>query len=235
MHRNNRHSFHRERSVVTCLGKHKNYSFFGKELPKCTQVTIYNLKKIFIFRKNETRTNCRRIKRHWLCHSQKVLGKFDLVNQVLHEMSFYYFLFIQQNNIDVTLVARNEARLQKSQLELLRISQANKQDCQSSYAVCDVSRMDEIDSCFKQLSASNKRPVDILVNSAGIVSNQLLMMTRSDELERVIATNLLGTIWFTKLVLKQMVKNRNGTIINIGKFFNNLFNKINSCFLKQEA
>lgn len=123
--------------------------------------------------------------------------------------------------------------MKKSQLELHRISQAN--NCQSEYAVCDVSRMDEIDSCFKQLSVSNKRPVDILVNSAGIVSNQLLMMTRSDELERVIATNLLGTIWFTKLVLKQMVKNRSGTIINIGKFFNNLFNKIDSSFLKQEA
>jgi len=58
--------------------------------------------------------------------------------------------------------------------------------------------------------------VDILVNNAGIVRDQLLMRMKSDEWNVVMATNLTAAFICTKGVLRSMVKQRWGRVINIG-------------------
>lgn len=66
----------------------------------------------------------------------------------------------------------------------------------------------------------NKRneQIDVLVNSAGITLNKLLFSTKLDDIYNVINTNLISAILITKLLSKQMVRQKNGSIINIGNW-----------------
>jgi 3-oxoacyl-[acyl-carrier protein] reductase len=55
----------------------------------------------------------------------------------------------------------------------------------------------------------------ILINNAGITSDQLFLRMKDEEWDNVIATNLTGTFNLTKALIKNMIKNRYGRIINI--------------------
>ena len=58
--------------------------------------------------------------------------------------------------------------------------------------------------------------VDILVNNAGIIDDGLLVRMSDDSWERVIDTNLNGTFYCTRAVLRTMLRRRWGRIVNIG-------------------
>lgn len=57
--------------------------------------------------------------------------------------------------------------------------------------------------------------LDILVNNAGITRDNLLMRMKDEDWDAVINTNLKGVFLCTKAVTRQMMKQRNGRIINI--------------------
>ena len=58
--------------------------------------------------------------------------------------------------------------------------------------------------------------IDILVNNAGIIDDGLLLRMTDTAWQRVINTNLNGTFYCTRAVLRSMVRARWGRIINIG-------------------
>ena len=58
--------------------------------------------------------------------------------------------------------------------------------------------------------------IDVLVNNAGIISDGLLVRMSDDAWESVISTNLNGTFYCTRAVLRTMLRRRWGRIINIG-------------------
>jgi len=58
--------------------------------------------------------------------------------------------------------------------------------------------------------------VDILVNNAGIINDGLLVRMSDDSWDSVIATNLNGTFYCTRAVIRAMLRQRWGRIINIG-------------------
>ncbi len=57
--------------------------------------------------------------------------------------------------------------------------------------------------------------IDVLVNNAGIVRDQLLMRMKRDDWDAVLATNLTAAFTCTQAVLRQMVRQRHGRIINV--------------------
>src|SRR5262249_48075583 len=57
--------------------------------------------------------------------------------------------------------------------------------------------------------------VDILVNNAGVTRDGLSMRMSIDDWDKVIDTNLKGAFSFTQAVMRGMVKQRSGRIINI--------------------
>lgn len=57
--------------------------------------------------------------------------------------------------------------------------------------------------------------INILVNNAGITRDNLILRMKDDEWEKVLRVNLTGTFNCTKAIIKGMVKNRGGRIINI--------------------
>jgi 3-oxoacyl-[acyl-carrier protein] reductase len=57
--------------------------------------------------------------------------------------------------------------------------------------------------------------LDILVNNAGITKDGLLMRMSEDQWDSVINVNLKSVFNLTKAVMRQMMKQKNGSIINI--------------------
>ena len=57
--------------------------------------------------------------------------------------------------------------------------------------------------------------VDVLVNNAGITRDKLVMAMSDEDFNSVIDTNLLGTFHMIKFLVRYMLKNKGGRIINI--------------------
>lgn len=58
-----------------------------------------------------------------------------------------------------------------------------------------------------------KKNIDILVNAAGVTHYSLLMATDAHVIEDVVRTNLVGCIYGCKAVLKNMIRQKGGTIL----------------------
>ena len=78
----------------------------------------------------------------------------------------------------------------------------------------DVTSRDDIKACFDDLKDRGLLP-NILINNAGITSDQIFLRMKDSDWDNVIDTNLNGVFNLSKIFIKNMVKNRNGRIINI--------------------
>lgn len=61
--------------------------------------------------------------------------------------------------------------------------------------------------------------IDILINNAGISHIGLFMDATEEQIQQIICTNLLGAMYLTKHVLKDMISRKNGNIINISSIW----------------
>jgi 3-oxoacyl-[acyl-carrier protein] reductase len=57
--------------------------------------------------------------------------------------------------------------------------------------------------------------IDVLVNNAGITNDKLVIRMSAEDWERVIRINLTGAFLMTRAVVKHMIKQRQGRIINM--------------------
>jgi len=109
----------------------------------------------------------------------------------------------------VAIVSRTEANSVKTAEAI----NASTPDSAKPYAV-DVADFDAVQKVGEQILADFGR-CDILVNNAGITRDTLAMRMSSDDWDVVLNTNLKGAFNFTRSVLRAMVKQRTGRIINI--------------------
>ena len=82
-----------------------------------------------------------------------------------------------------------------------------------AYAV-DVADFDAVQVTGEKILTDFGR-CDILVNNAGITRDTLAMRMSSEDWDAVLQTNLKGAFNFTRAVLRTIVKQRSGRIINI--------------------
>lgn len=73
----------------------------------------------------------------------------------------------------------------------------------------DITKKDEV------LSAVEGLELDVLVNNAGITKDNLFFWMSDEEWTDVIDTSVNGTYYVTKAVLKNMIANKKGAIINV--------------------
>lgn len=99
---------------------------------------------------------------------------------------------LAERGATVIAVARREERLRALVEEL--------GGAPHSYQTCDVSDLDQIRGMAKTLGESVHH-LDVLVNNAGIRTSGPIGDSTSEDIERVIRTNLLGPIWCTKELL----------------------------------
>ena len=78
----------------------------------------------------------------------------------------------------------------------------------------DVSSHEAVDVLFKEI-LSRFEKIDVLVNNAGIIRDTLLMRMNEEEWDTVIGVNLKGVFNCTHAVIRAMIKQRGGRIVNI--------------------
>lgn len=89
-----------------------------------------------------------------------------------------------------------------------------RQNGKASVYHADVSRKEDTTDVVKELISRHKR-IDHLINNAGITRDNLLMRMKEEEWDAVLAVNLKGVFNFSQAVIRHMISNRYGRIVNI--------------------
>src|SRR6202045_4139449 len=109
----------------------------------------------------------------------------------------------------VAAVSRTEANATKTADEI----NATRADAARAYAV-DVSDHAAVQKVGAQILEDFGK-IDILVNNAGVTRDALVMRMPIEDWDTVINTNLRGAFSFTQAIMRSMIKQRSGRIINI--------------------
>ena len=80
-------------------------------------------------------------------------------------------------------------------------------------ASCDVSSYDSVKNVARELKQS-KRGITGLINAAGIASMNLALTTTKASTQKILQTNLAGTIYCCQNFTPLMIRKRKGSIIN---------------------
>ncbi|MDR7074532.1 3-oxoacyl-[acyl-carrier-protein] reductase [Fictibacillus barbaricus] len=90
-----------------------------------------------------------------------------------------------------------------------------KENGGTAFAIkADISSSEDVTAMIKAV-IDQFGSLDVLVNNAGITRDNLLMRMKEEDWDAVINTNLKGVFLTTKAVTRQMMKQRQGRIINI--------------------
>ena len=80
----------------------------------------------------------------------------------------------------------------------------------------DVSQPDTINAALDQWFATHPDDyIDVLVNNAGILDNEIMLFMEPEQWHRVVDVNLNGFFYCTRRVVEGMVMNHHGRIVNI--------------------
>ena len=87
-------------------------------------------------------------------------------------------------------------------------------DSSAISAQLDLMSKESINDLFEVLKSKDMLP-SVLINNAGITKDQLFLRMKDNDWDEVIETNLNGLFRVTKALIKPMVKNKFGRVINI--------------------
>ena len=79
----------------------------------------------------------------------------------------------------------------------------------------DISDHNNIENFIDECNENLNNKIDILINNAGVTNDNLTIRMKKEEWDKVINLNLTSSFLITKFVIKKMLKNKNGKIINI--------------------
>jgi 3-oxoacyl-[acyl-carrier protein] reductase len=108
----------------------------------------------------------------------------------------------------VVLGARDEARLAEA------VDAIVSAGGRASAVSLDVCHRESVDAALAAVLQGHGR-IDGLVNNAGITRDNLLLRMKAEEWEAVLSTNLTGVYHCTQAVLRPMLKQRSGRIVNV--------------------
>tara|TARA_B100000427_G_scaffold328906_1_gene343237 strand:- start:5585 stop:6262 length:678 start_codon:yes stop_codon:yes gene_type:complete len=124
-------------------------------------------------------------------------------------------------------------RLISSGKEVLGIAR-NTSDLSFPSENCDVSDFESLKDIAKQLKSNGKK-VEALINAAGIAAMNLAITTPKATTEKIIKTNLMGTIYSTQAFFPLMIREKKGSIINFSTIAVNLSLKGESIYVASKA
>lgn len=84
----------------------------------------------------------------------------------------------------------------------------------ASYYSCNITDSESVTSSVNA-AISEMGKIDILVNNAGITKDKLMLQMTDQEFDAVINVNLKGTFVVTKALVRHMMRNKYGRIVNI--------------------
>jgi len=109
----------------------------------------------------------------------------------------------------VAVVSRTEQNASKTAEEI----NAKFPGLAKAYAV-DVAQSAAVKTLVAQIITDFSR-IDILVNNAGLTRDGLVMKMSEEDWDLVIDTNLKGAFNFIQAIIRPLIKQRSGTIVNI--------------------
>lgn len=137
---------------------------------------------------------------------QELKGKVALVTGGSRGIGLAVSRELATAGATVVIVARDEARARSVAGELpgsghLAFS-------------CDVGDPDQVVATVKAVK-EQVGPVEIAVNNAGITRDNILIRMKDDEWDEVLRINLKGAFNVTRAVSRDMMKRREGAIVNV--------------------
>lgn len=133
-------------------------------------------------------------------------GKTALVTGGSSGIGFAIAKKLASQGAEVILFGTNQEKGEKA---LAAIKELNPVKTPAFFAV-DVSNSQQVESAISKIPK-----IDILVNSAGITRDGLLMKMTEEDWDQVMATNAKSCFNTSKAVIRQMIKARSGKILNI--------------------
>jgi 3-oxoacyl-[acyl-carrier protein] reductase len=80
----------------------------------------------------------------------------------------------------------------------------------------DVSNVEAVDSALEKWSAEHPgKIIEVLINNAGIRKDNLMMFMQNSEWSQILDIHLSGFFYVTRRLLKDMLTNRYGRIVNV--------------------
>lgn len=84
----------------------------------------------------------------------------------------------------------------------------------SEFIYCDISSEHDVGTLFQSI-VSKKKKIDILINNAGIIKDNMIHKMPASDFDAVIDTNLKGTWLMCRAAAKIMKEQKSGRIVNI--------------------
>jgi 3-oxoacyl-[acyl-carrier protein] reductase len=98
----------------------------------------------------------------------------------------------------------------------------------------DVADSAQVDARFDQIGKQHG-PLTCLVNNAGITIDGLLLRLKDEDLDRTLAVDLKGAIYCTRAAAKQMMRARQGSIVQISSVIGEMGNAGQSAYAAAKA
>ena len=115
---------------------------------------------------------------------------------------------LAKSGAHVVCISRNKKAIEST------VDEITQNNGKASSFPCDVSDSDAFMKIILEIIEKNDK-IDILVNNAGITRDSILVRMSNEDWDDVINTNLKGAFSCTKAVMRYMIKNKFGRIINI--------------------
>jgi len=130
---------------------------------------------------------------------------------------------LAQEGVNVGLVARTEADLQKVAAEL------KAYPIRTVVATANVASITAVNAAVAMVKAE-LGSIDILINNAGISSFGSFMELDPERWEQIVKVNLFGPYYMTRAVLPDMIENKKGDIVNISSTAGKSGNAVTSAY-----
>lgn len=98
----------------------------------------------------------------------------------------------------------------------------------------DVSNAERIDEAFERINRSHGA-LSALINNAGVSIDSLLLRLKDEDLDRTLAINLKGAIFCTRAAARQMMRARQGSIVQISSVVGECGNAGQSAYAASKA
>jgi len=113
----------------------------------------------------------------------------------------FFVLINYKSNIEEAQKTLNEIKENGGQGELLPFDVSNPKETEQTLE--------------KWLTDNPEKTIEVLVNNAGITNDNLMVFMTDTEWETVMSTNLDSFFYVTRSLLKNMIVNKSGRVINI--------------------
>ena len=138
-----------------------------------------------------------------------LIGRHAVITGASRGIGKAIALLFAESGADVGIIGRSAASLQQLTSEI------QQRGRKAVPVLCDVTNPIQVERMAAELT-EKLGPVEVLVNNAG-ASGSAKFLDHPDELwHRMLAVNLTSTYYVTKSLVRNMVEQRWGRIINIG-------------------